>query len=122
MQKGNAVAAFILGVEGVKRSDYYAPNPFDGWAAQHPTKALHATLAVVIGGYEEATNKDTWRNPGQDDAAYFTRLASWGYTLSEVEQIVLDTAAKADDEHEPFPGDEDDFDGYNSEDEDPDAA
>lgn len=122
VQKGNAVAAFILGVEGVKRSDYYAPNPFDGWTAQHPTKALHATLAVVIGGYEEATNKDTWRNPGQDDAAYFTRLASWGYTLSEVEQIVLDTAAKADDEHEPFPGDEDDFDGYNGEDDDPDAA
>jgi ParB family chromosome partitioning protein len=139
LQKGNAIAADILGVEGVTRSDYYAPNPFDGWAEKHPTKALHAAVAVVIGGYEEATNKDTWRNPDRGDAAYFTRLAAWGYTLSEVEQIVIDAAARraeervkaqeavaaqADDEHHPFPGDEDadEFDGYDSEDDDPDAA
>ena len=134
LQKGNAIAADLLGVTGVERSDYYAPNPFDGWAAKHPTKPLHAALAVVIGGYEEATNKDTWRNPTRDAAVYFTRLATWGYTLSDVEQIVIDAAARreqerveaqaaataaavterqADDEHEPFTGDEDtdEFDG-----------
>jgi ParB family chromosome partitioning protein len=139
LQKGNAIAADLLGVTGVERSDYYAPNPFDGWAAKHPTKALHAALAVIIGAYEEATNKDTWRNPTRDATAYFTRLAAWGYTLSEVEQIVIDatarreperadaqdaaaaattTAAEGDDEHEPFPEDAAEFDG----DDDPDAA
>ncbi|MBF4592091.1 ParB/RepB/Spo0J family partition protein [Curtobacterium sp. VKM Ac-1395] len=126
MQKGNAIAADILGVEGVKRADYYAPNPFDGWAEKHPTKALHAVVAVVIGGYEEATNKDTWRNPDRSAAAYFARLAAWGYVLSEVEQIVLDAAAekeakraqaKADAEANPVPADSedgDDFDGGES--------
>lgn len=141
LQKGNAIAADILGVEGVKRSDFYAPNPFDGWAEKHPAKALHATLAVVIGGYEEATNKDTWRNPDRSNAAYFARLAAWGYVLSEVEQIVIDKAAEnvarraqeqadalTDDEHHPFPADNEEGDEFDGADDDtdepyePDAA
>ena len=54
----------------------------------------------MIGGYEEATNKDTWRNPDQGAASYFARLVAWGYTLSEVEQIVLDGASRRAEERE----------------------
>jgi len=84
-----------------------------------PTKALHATLAVVIDGHEEATNKGTWRNLGQNDAARLTGLHP---LRGRADRIFLDTAAKTDGEHEPFLGDEDDFDAYNDEDEDPNAA
>lgn len=37
---------------------------------------------------ESITSKQTWRHPSSTDEAYFTQLAGWGYSLSEVEQIV----------------------------------
>ncbi|WP_295792182.1 ParB/RepB/Spo0J family partition protein [uncultured Microbacterium sp.] len=140
LREGNTIAADLLGVEGATRSDYFQPSPLDGWAAKHPTKALHAAVAVVIGGYEEATNKDTWRNPSSSDAEYLTRLTTWGYVLSDVEQIVIDTierraAERAQDEsdalahaddHEPLPEDDADEFGDNYDDDpdsdEPDAA
>jgi len=45
---------------------------------------------VVLGGIESGTSRNTWRSPDKNDAAYFRQLAAWGYTLSEVEQIVTD--------------------------------
>jgi ParB family chromosome partitioning protein len=131
LERGNATAATLVGIENVEASSYYGPNAFDGWAQDHPTKPLHAALAVVLGSYEEGMHENTWDNGDSASAAYLTRLASWGYGLSDIEQMVIDRAAERatavealtandpdaetfdDEDDEPF-----DEDGYD----DPDAA
>jgi hypothetical protein len=59
-------------------------------------------LALIVGAYEVMTGVQTWRNAGalygsEDpwDARYFTALTTWGYELSEIEQLVVDGPAKA---------------------------
>lgn len=94
LERGNATAAALVGVEGVESSSYYGPNAFDGWAQEHPTKPLHAALAVVLGSYEEGMHENAWDSGDSASAAYLTRLTSWGYGLSEVEQMLIDGAAK----------------------------
>ncbi|MBT2519076.1 ParB N-terminal domain-containing protein [Streptomyces sp. ISL-90] len=90
MQAGNPLAHTLLGID-----------PGSGWRADKlaevieatPAKAQHVSLAIVLGGTEENTDKGAWRYPSEDKGAYFAQLAKWGYTLSEVEQIVIDGAA-----------------------------
>ncbi|WP_426624509.1 ParB/RepB/Spo0J family partition protein [Leifsonia sp. McL0607] len=89
MQEQSALAHTLLGIEQDK-SGYFAGDNIGGWVAAHPTKAQHATLAVVLGGIESGTSRNTWRSPRQNDAAYFRQLATWGYPLSEVEQLLID--------------------------------
>ena len=41
----------------------------------------------------------TWRNPAPHDAAIMAALVSWGYTASEVEQLLIaSNADEPDDE------------------------
>lgn len=94
LERGNATAAALVGIEGVESSSYYGPNAFDGWAQEHPTKPLHAALAVVLGSYEEGMHENTWDSGDPASVAYLTRLASWGYGLSDIEQMVIDRAAE----------------------------
>jgi ParB family chromosome partitioning protein len=54
------------------------------------------TLAIVLAGIEASTSKNTWRYPDSTKSAYFTQLASWGYNLSEVEQIVVVAGVSTD--------------------------
>jgi ParB family chromosome partitioning protein len=128
LERGNATAAALVGVEGVESSSYYGPNAFDGWAQEHPTKPLHAALAVVLGSYEEGMHENAWESGDRASAAYLTRLAAWGYGLSEVEQMLIDNAAQRTaaveamqaDQHAAAEGDEPfDENGY---DDDPEAA
>ncbi|SJN25211.1 Chromosome (plasmid) partitioning protein ParB [Microbacterium esteraromaticum] len=81
---GNALAADLLSVEPV--SGYYGDR-FADFLAAHPAKAGHVTLAIVLGGIEASTGRDTWRHPREETAHYLQTLTSWGYTLSPVEQI-----------------------------------
>lgn len=53
-------------------------------------QATMLALAAVLAAYEDSTSVQTWRNTSGGDRRYFTALAEWGYTLSPVEQIVLD--------------------------------
>jgi ParB family chromosome partitioning protein len=53
-----------------------------------------ALLAQVAASIEHSTSKATWRSANPRVAAWFTYLVSTGYTLSEVEQLVVDKAAK----------------------------
>lgn len=94
LERGNTTAAALVGIEGVESSPYYGQNAFDGWAQEHPTKPLHAALAVAVGSYEEGMHENTWDSGDPASAAYLTRLASWGYTLSDIEQMVIDRAAE----------------------------
>ena len=49
-----------------------------------------ALLAQVGASIEKATTKNSWRNPSTRVALWFTYLVSAGYTLSPVEQLVVD--------------------------------
>lgn len=84
---GNPLTHTLLGVE---RGSYFDADKLASIVEATPGKAQHVSLAVVLGAVEATTGKHTWRNPGTRDAAYLAQLTAWGYTLSEVEQIVID--------------------------------
>jgi ParB family chromosome partitioning protein len=83
---GNTLAHTLLGIE---RGGYWEGDKLAALIEHSPAKAQHVTLAIVLGGIEDSTSKNTWRNPNPVSALYFTQLAAWGYGLSEVEQIVI---------------------------------
>ena len=58
----------------------------------------------MLGAIEASTGKHTWRQPFRTARAYFAQIAAWGYSLSEVEHIVVGT----DEVDEPSDSDEDD--------------
>ena len=83
---GNTLAHVLLGIE---RGGYWDGDKLNALVEHSPAKAQHVSLAVVLGGIEDSTSKNTWRYPEASKAAYFQQLAAWGYGLSEVEQIVV---------------------------------
>ncbi|MDO4070330.1 ParB N-terminal domain-containing protein [Clavibacter michiganensis] len=85
VRDGSALAHTFLRVE---RASYGEPDRLAALVDATPTKAQHVALAVVLGGIEEAITRQTWRTPSRTAAIYFQQLATWGYGLSEVEQIV----------------------------------
>lgn len=94
MSRGNSLAHQFLGLDN--DGSFWAPDKLGSYIDANPGKAQHVTLAVVLGGIESHTSKDTWRNPTALAAAYFGQLVAWGYSVSEVEQIVLDPGATHD--------------------------
>jgi ParB family transcriptional regulator, chromosome partitioning protein len=86
IEKGNQLAHQFFGID---RADYWGPDKLAGLVAESPTKAQHMILAVVLGGMESATSKETWRHPSTPMRSYFQCLAGWGYSLSEVEQLAI---------------------------------
>lgn len=74
---------------GASTREWGKPDPLAVLIEQNPTRTVTVLLAIAIAAHESASSKSTWRNPGADDVAYFTALTLWGYTLSDVEGIVL---------------------------------
>ena len=56
------------------------------------TTAKHETnvLAVVLAGFEKSLSRASWRNPSSTAQHYLNQLATWGYTLSDVETLITD--------------------------------
>jgi ParB family chromosome partitioning protein len=81
----HAVALELLGYE----YKWGTKSPLTTLIQHNPAKTGTVLLAVALGALEGDTSKNTWRSPDADDVAYFTALQGWGYTLSEVEHIVL---------------------------------
>ncbi|TFD75310.1 hypothetical protein [Cryobacterium psychrophilum] len=79
---------------GFTRENYWAADKLTALVGHSPSKAQHVTLAIVLAGIEESTSKETWRRPDALSARYFEQLAAWGYGLSDVERIVIDTIAE----------------------------
>jgi ParB/RepB/Spo0J family partition protein len=90
VRDGNVLAHEFLGVE---RGSYWDADKLAALVDETPTKAQHVALAVVLGGIESSITRQTWRSPSHAAAVYFQQLATWGYGLSEVEQIVVDAKA-----------------------------
>lgn len=90
MESGHPTACELLGMQPVGSVYVGRPNPI-AVAAQTapPQRATMLALAVLLGAAEDATSRQTWRNPTPDNRAYFTALQEWGYPLSDVEQLVL---------------------------------
>jgi ParB family chromosome partitioning protein len=88
---GNDLALKLLGAEGTENR--WGTDRLGQYVTAHPLKAQHVTLAVILGAQESVTSRDTWRRVDHHAADYLETLARWGYVLSDVEQLVVDTAA-----------------------------
>ncbi|MGX5769752.1 ParB/RepB/Spo0J family partition protein [Microbacterium trichothecenolyticum] len=82
LTRGSTTANVLLGIDSTDYGDQIAD-----YLTAHPHRAVHVTLAVVMGGIEQNTSRNTWRSPGPDTAWYLRTLADWGYTLCPVERI-----------------------------------
>jgi ParB family chromosome partitioning protein len=95
---GNTLAHTLLGIE---RGGFWDADKLAALIEHSPAKVQHVALAIVLGGIEDSTSKNTWRNPEPAKARYFEQLAKWGYGLSEVEQIVIDATTPTEIDEEP---------------------
>ncbi|MEB3371298.1 ParB/RepB/Spo0J family partition protein [Saccharopolyspora mangrovi] len=86
ISRGNRYARTVL---GDKRIDRLAT----GGRRMTEDQVTMLELGLVLCAYEEAYDAEhtvsTWRSPTAADQRYFAALESWGYTLSPVEQLVL---------------------------------
>ncbi|WP_406690549.1 hypothetical protein REH65_32420 [Saccharopolyspora sp. ID03-671] len=84
--RGNRYARTTLGDKRVDRLQA-------GGRRMTEDQVTMAELGIVLCAYEEAYDAghtvNTWRSPTPADERYLTALASWGYPLSEVEQLAL---------------------------------
>lgn len=68
---------------------YWALNRVAQHVTDHPARPEIVLIALVCAGFEGQLRRDTWRDLRPAAAKfYLTQLAEWGYTLSEVEQII----------------------------------
>jgi len=80
--RGSTTAKTLLGIDDADYGEQIAE-----YLTAHPNRAVHVALAVVLGGIEQNTSRNSWRAPGSDTAWYLRTLADWGYTLCPVERI-----------------------------------
>ena len=71
-------------------------NPLKDHVAKSTTRPEFSLIALVCAGYEKTIAKDSWRRPGQSHRDYLKQLVTWGYPLSEVEQIIVDSGKPAE--------------------------
>lgn len=92
-----AVAAEMVSakMEGEKSWGW---NPLKDHVAKSTARPEFSLVALVCAGYEKAIAKDSWRNPYQSHIDYLNQLVTWGYTPSEVEQIIIDSGKPAEED------------------------
>jgi ParB family chromosome partitioning protein len=91
------VAAEMVGAK-FEESSAWAWNPLKDHVAKTTARPEVSLIALVCAGYEKTIAKDSWRSPSKRHTDYLTQLVAWGYTPSEVEQIILGSMTPADDE------------------------
>ncbi|GAA3229226.1 hypothetical protein GCM10017691_21120 [Pseudonocardia petroleophila] len=90
MESGHPTACELLGLAPTGTVYAARPNPIEDLAATAtPVRATLLSLAVLLGAAEDATSRQTWRDPSAENRSYFAALRGWGYPLSPVEQLVL---------------------------------
>ncbi|MFJ6003946.1 ParB/RepB/Spo0J family partition protein [Arthrobacter sp. NPDC092385] len=88
-----AVAAEMAGAK-IEGKESWGWNPLRDHVAKTTTRPEVPMIALVCAGFEKTIAKDSWRSPSASHLTYLTQLVTWGYTPSEVEQIILDSANK----------------------------
>jgi len=89
MEQGHPLAGELLGLAkdtGTRRARVAVPTMIG--AASEP-RAQVIALGLVLAAHENATGVHTWRRKSDSDGRYFAFLAANGYTLSEVENLLL---------------------------------
>ncbi|MGY2747635.1 hypothetical protein ACVWZ8_004817 [Arthrobacter sp. UYCu723] len=89
------VAAEMAGAKAEESPDRWGWNPLRDHVARSTARPEFSLIALVCAGYEKTIAKDSWRSPSVRHVDYLTRLIAWGYKASPVEQIILDSAAPA---------------------------
>ncbi|MET3176391.1 UNVERIFIED_ORG: ParB family chromosome partitioning protein [Arthrobacter sp. UYCu721] len=84
------VATDILGIK-TEESTAWAWNPLRDHVAKTTTRPEFSLIALICAGYEKTIVKDSWRTPHQSHRDYLNQLVTWGYTVSETEQIIIDS-------------------------------
>ena len=84
-------------IEGEKT---WAWNPLREHVAKTATRPEFSLIALVCAGYEKTIAKDSWRSPSQTHRDYLNQLVLWGYTPSEVENLIIDSDKPAEEETE----------------------
>ncbi|KQQ18686.1 hypothetical protein ASF48_17345 [Rathayibacter sp. Leaf299] len=93
MSDGSDLAHTLLGIQ---RPSGFRTDALAALVEANPAKARLVALAVVLGGAESRTSKEAWRYGDAHAAAHFRQLATWGYPLSPVEQVVTGDTTAAD--------------------------
>ena len=78
----------------------WAWNPLRNHVAKSTARPEFSLIALVCAGYEKTIAKDSWRSPSQTHVDYLNQLITWGYTPSEVEQIIIDSGKPEQEETE----------------------
>jgi ParB family chromosome partitioning protein len=97
MEAAHPTACELLGLPAPQ--GYYSgtPSPLLGALEGAGTARLTmVSLAVLLGAAEEGTSRNSWRSPTGETRRYFTQLATWGYPLAPVEQLVNNPDADTD--------------------------
>ncbi len=88
MQDGHVFGAELLGIE--MDSSGYGINRqplIDTLNNAIEARAQVMALALVLGAYESQTGVHCWRSAREATRRYMSALASWGYVLSDVENL-----------------------------------
>ncbi|MEC3853928.1 ParB/RepB/Spo0J family partition protein [Paenarthrobacter ureafaciens] len=93
---GEVAAEMVSAKTGGEKS--WAWNPLRDHVAKSTARPEFSLIALVCAGYEKAIAKDSWRSPSQTHVDYLNQLVLWGYTCSEVEQIIIDSSKPAEDD------------------------
>jgi ParB family chromosome partitioning protein len=118
MEFGHPTACALLGLPEPAPIYSSGPRPLVELAKTATgVRATQLSLAVLLGGYEDGTSRNSWRSPTAETIAYFTALRTWHYPLSDVERLVLEPDSDSDSadgsgaelvgEHSDAPGDDD---------------
>lgn len=91
------VAAEMAGAK-IEGSKTWGWNPLRTHVAKSAARPEVSLLALVCAGYEKTIAKDSWRSPSQAHRDYLNQIVLWGYTASEVEQIIIDSGQPTEEE------------------------
>ncbi|MET3370608.1 UNVERIFIED_CONTAM: ParB family chromosome partitioning protein [Jeotgalibacillus campisalis] len=93
---GEVAAEMVSAKTGGQKS--WGWNPLKDHVAKSTARPEFSLIALVCAGYEKTIAKDSWRSPSQSHRDYLNQLVTWGYTPSEVEQIIVDSGKPAEED------------------------
>lgn len=104
MESGHPTACALLGLPEPAPIYSSGPRPLVELAKTATgARATQLSLAVLLGGYEDGTSRNSWRSPTAETISYFTALRAWHYPLSDVERLVLEPGTGVAGSHEAEP-------------------
>jgi ParB family chromosome partitioning protein len=90
LDRGNTVALYLMGLnENLNGRRVSGDDIVALLGTATDARATVVALAVVLAALEAETGVHTWRNPTEGARRYLQALAEWGYSLSDIERVVI---------------------------------